>query len=89
MFSIEVPQYDSKNVYEMATNSSRRQHFIQSVLDFCIEYDFDGIDFVWHFPTPTDDNPDMFDKAVFTTLVKHLSESFRFVYCTHANKGRS
>ena len=79
MFSIEVPQDESNKVYEMATNSSRRQHFIQSVLDFCIEYDFDGIDLVWHFPTPTADNPDMFDKAVFTTLLKHLSESFRFV----------
>ena len=79
MFSIEVPQDNSKKVYEMATNSSRRQHFIQSVLDFCIEYDFDGIDLVWHFPTPTEENPDIFDKAVSTTLLKYLSESLRFV----------
>ena len=90
--AVQVSSGESEKVYEMASNSSRREHFVNSVVDFCQNYDFDGIDLVWQFgkiPTPTDGSSNLFNKTVVTTLLKDLNESFRFVDKMYTKKDGS
>ena len=63
---------DSTKLSEIASDSSRRQHFAKSVVTFCMDYHFDGIDLDYQ------NNP--FNKSHFTAMVKDLKEEFRFVY---------
>ena len=64
----------------MAANPSRRQVFINSVMDFCKKNDFDGIDLDWKDPSIVNSDTDItFDKSLFTNLTKELSQRFRYV----------
>ena len=78
-----MSQEESNKVYEMASNSSRRKQFVNYVVNFCKDYDFDGIDLIWQIPSPIDGSPNPFDKSIFTALLKDLNKSFRFVHYPH------
>ena len=62
----------------MASSPSRRQNFVRSVVNFCKDYDYDGLDLVW-VPYPIDGVSNSFNKTVLTALLKDIDESFRFV----------
>ena len=78
MFSIQLNPHESDKMVEMVSNTTRRQQFIKSVVDFCKDYDFDGVDFVWLFPSPIDDDFKSFNKSIFTTFLKDLYKTLRF-----------
>ncbi len=51
-----------------------RQNFINSIINFCIDYDFDGIDIDWEFPSSNS------DKENLTLLIKELKSKINEEY---------
>lgn len=68
----------SKRFSDVALTQASRDIFANSVLDFLVKYDFDGIDIDWEYPvsgglSTNSKRPD--DKKNFTLLLKHLREN--------------
>ena len=55
----------------MATNDSLRANFIQELLDFCLSYEFDGVDYDWEFPQNVSEN------NAYTALIVETKEAFQ------------
>jgi len=64
----------SKKYSAMAANPSSRATFVQSVVDFCKQYNFDGLDMDWEYPANRGGDPH--DKENFVLLLKELKEAF-------------
>nr|AJG44542.1 chitinase 2 [Cnaphalocrocis medinalis] len=60
---------------KMASERESRQKFIDSVLAFLEQYQFDGLDLDWEYPARRDGKPE--DKANYVALVKELSDAFK------------
>lgn len=54
----------------MAADSVRRHRFVQNVLSFCLQHNYDGIDLDWEHPAAAADRENM------TLIVKQLREEF-------------
>jgi len=65
----------SKKYSEMAADPERRKRFVESVIAFCQEHNFDGLDLDWEYPGKRGGSPD--DKANFIELIKDLKRAFR------------
>lgn len=58
----------------MAADAGARATFVQSAIDFCKKYNFDGLDMDWEYPANRGGVPS--DKENFVTLLKELKEAF-------------
>lgn len=68
--------YEGSEKYsDMARSPVLRKQFINSVLDFLHEYDFDGLDFDWEYPGSRLGNPQI-DSENYLQLIKELKEAF-------------
>lgn len=65
----------SKKYSEMAADSTRRKKFVESVIKFCQEHNFDGLDLDWEYPGKRGGSPD--DKSNFIELIRDLKAAFR------------
>lgn len=59
----------------MASSSSDRATFIQSVVEFLEKYDFDGLDLDWEYPAARGGKAE--DKANFAALVTEMKTAFK------------
>ena len=65
----------SKKYSEMVADPARRKRFVESVVAFCQEHNFDGLDLDWEYPGKRGGSPD--DKENFVKLIRDLKEAFR------------
>ena len=65
----------SKKYSEMVADPQRRKKFVESVVAFCQEHNFDGLDLDWEYPGKRGGSPD--DKENFVKLIRDLKEAFR------------
>ena len=69
----------------MAADPERRKRFVESVLAFCKEHNFDGLDLDWEYPAKRGGSPD--DKSNFIELIRDLKKAFRYVsYCCFCSR---
>ena len=54
---------------------ARRKRFVQSVIQFCKEHNFDGLDLDWEYPGKRGGNSE--DKDNFIELIRELKEAFK------------
>ncbi|KAF8787216.1 Chitotriosidase-1 like protein [Argiope bruennichi] len=59
---------------QMAADPNARATFVKSAVDFCLKYDFDGLDMDWEYPANR--GGAAADKQNFVTLLKELKEAF-------------
>lgn len=68
--------YEGSEKYsDMARNPAYRKAFINSVIEFLKEYDFDGIDLDWEYPSARLGDPTV-DKDNYLKLVREMREAF-------------
>ncbi|XP_046398637.1 probable chitinase 2 [Ischnura elegans] len=65
----------SQNYSAMAATANTRALFVASALDFIHNYDFDGLDLDWEYPSQRGGKPE--DKKNFVALVRELKEAFK------------
>lgn len=53
-----------------ASSNQTRERFIESILDFCEEFNFDGVDIDWEFPSFRSGNKE--DRTNFVLLLSEL-----------------
>ncbi len=56
----------------LAATESLRQQFINSVINLCITYDFDGVDIDWEYPAYAPNGGQPQDVQNYTTLIQEL-----------------
>lgn len=57
---------------QVARDSLKRQKFVHQVLQFCLDYGFDGFDVDWEYPGQRDGEV-LLDKDNFVLLLKELN----------------
>ncbi|KAL7501033.1 hypothetical protein ACHAWT_009188, partial [Skeletonema menzelii] len=66
--------FDQKRFTLVASTDTYRKLFAQSVVDFCIKYQFDGIDFDWEYPVTRDGTPE--DFVNYPLLIQEVRHQF-------------
>ncbi|XP_068222684.1 probable chitinase 10 isoform X2 [Palaemon carinicauda] len=66
-----------KKYSAMASTKERRDKFVQSVISFLQEHQFDGLDLDWEYPGASDRGGRWADKKNFADLVEELAVAFR------------
>ncbi|XP_055378605.1 probable chitinase 2 [Condylostylus longicornis] len=64
----------SKNYSMLASDPARRQRFVKQVSEYIRQYNFDGLDLDWEYPTQRQGEPE--DRENFVALVKELRSEF-------------
>ena len=55
---------------EMTGDASKRQAFIDALLQWCLDHDFDGVDYDWEFPANAEEH------AAYSTLLLETADAF-------------
>lgn len=66
--------FDQKRFTMTASTDTYRTEFAASVVDFCIKYGFDGLDFDWEYPVTRDGSPE--DYVNYPLLVQAVRRAF-------------
>jgi len=66
--------FDQKRFTMVASTDMYRTAFAQSVVEFCINYQFDGIDFDWEYPVTRDGVPE--DFVNYPLLIQEVRHQF-------------
>jgi chitinase len=74
--------FDQTRFTKVASTPESRQLFAQSVAEFCLQYQFDGIDFDWEYPVTRDGVPE--DFVNYPLLIQEIRSVFAQV---KQNKG--
>ncbi|XP_050090378.1 probable chitinase 2 [Anopheles aquasalis] len=65
----------SEKYSNFTNNATNRQEFVINALDYVRQYDFDGLDLDWEYPTQRGGDP--VDRGNFVALVQELSTLFK------------
>ncbi|XP_049540566.1 probable chitinase 2 [Anopheles darlingi] len=65
----------SEKYSNFTANATNRQEFVINALDYVRQYDFDGLDLDWEYPTQRGGDP--VDRGNFVALVQELSTLFK------------
>lgn len=65
---------------DICADQSKRAIFIQSLIDFMVEYGFQGVDLDWEYPGTPERGGSRADIANFVTLVREMREAFGTKY---------
>ncbi|XP_035791160.1 probable chitinase 2 [Anopheles albimanus] len=65
----------SEKYSNFTANATNRQEFVMNALDYVRQYDFDGLDLDWEYPTQRGGDP--VDRENFVALVQELSTLFK------------
>lgn len=60
---------------QLADNPQARKNFAQNAVNFCKQYDFDGVDIDWEYPCYAEHSGRPQDKVNFTLLLEELSRA--------------
>jgi len=74
------PGPTQQEFHNIASGRSKRTKFIQSVQDFLVKYNFDGVDIDWEYPTADDRGGSPEDKDNYLSLVKEMRKMFKSKY---------
>ena len=69
--------FDQKRFTMVSSTPEKRQRFAQSVVEFCIQYGFNGIDFDWEYPVTREGVPEDFVK--YALLLQEVRRAFNQV----------
>ena len=65
---------------DICADQSKRAIFIQSLIDFMVDYGFQGVDLDWEYPGTPERGGSRADIANFVTLVREMREAFGTKY---------
>lgn len=66
--------FDQKRFTMVSSTPEKRQRFAQSVVEFCIQYGFNGIDFDWEYPVTREGVPE--DFVNYPLLLQEVRRAF-------------
>ncbi|XP_064455065.1 uncharacterized protein LOC135366323 [Ornithodoros turicata] len=77
MLAVGGWETDGKLFSEMASDPNRRAAFVQSALNWMLDYEFDGLEVIWMYPGYEPRGGSGVDKENFVQLMKELKKAFK------------